>query len=92
MWLRYEPLSACIDCTTLANEHGKETFDAVTTVLAYSTQTAEFELWRRYEPQLGYPNFCKILINFSQPSYIKSNSSVVGHSVYLLKFLTVILF
>jgi len=70
MWLGYEPLSDCIDCTALANEHDKETFDAVTSVLAYSTQTAEFELWRRYEPQLRYLNFCKILINFSKQSYI----------------------
>jgi hypothetical protein len=60
MWLRYEPLSACIDCTALANEHGKETFDAVATVLAYSTQTAKFEICRRYKPQLRYLNFCKI--------------------------------
>jgi hypothetical protein len=38
MWLRYEPLSACIDCTALTNEHGKETFDAVNIILADSTQ------------------------------------------------------
>ena len=82
MWLRYEPLSACIDCCALGNEHGKETFDAVTTVLACSTQTAEFELWKRYESQLLYLNFCKIQINLSKQSYIKSNASVVGDSVY----------
>jgi len=61
MWLRYEPLSACIDCAALANEHGKEIFDAVATVLAYSTQTAESELWRRYEPHLRYLNFLQNL-------------------------------
>jgi hypothetical protein len=91
MWLRYEPLSACIDCTALANEHGKETFDAVSTVLAYSTQIAEFELWIRYKPQLRYLNFYRIYINFSNQSYIinfsnqsciKPNASVVGDSVY----------
>ena len=92
MWLRCEPLSACIDCTALANEHGKETFDEVTTVLAYSTQTAEFELWRPYEPQFRFLTFCKIQISFSKQSHIKSNARMVGDSVYLLKFLTVILF
>jgi hypothetical protein len=60
VWLRYEPLSASIDCSALANEHDKETFDAVATALAYSTQAAKFELWRRYEPQLRHLNFCKI--------------------------------
>ena len=59
MWLRYEPLSARIDCPTPANEHGKEIFDAVATVLAYPAQAVEFVSWRRYKPQLRFLSLTK---------------------------------